>query len=91
MLEKVQSLILGAKICDSCRKELAQLAVESDPLDNSGNEFDSTYIESLESVNECLQAIGETPIIKKKLVNTNYPKKNKNCSCKSHVTYNDAI
>ena len=77
MLEKVPSLILGAKICDSCRKELAWLAVESDPLDNSGNEFDSTYIcqqESLESVNECLQAIGEIPIVKKKLVNTNYPK-----------------
>ena len=77
MLEKVPSLILGAKICDSCRKELPRLAVESDPLDNSDNEFDSTYIcqqESLESVNECLQAIGETPIVKKKLVNTNYPK-----------------
>ena len=58
MLEKVPSLILGAKICDSCRKELARSAVESDPLDNSGNEFDSTYIcqqESLESVNECLE------------------------------------
>ena len=41
--------------------------MESDPLDNSGDEFDSTYIcqqESLESVNECLQAIGETPIVK---------------------------
>jgi len=77
MLEKIPSLVPGAKVCDSCRKELAQLEVESDPFNNSSNELDSTYIcqqESLKSVNECLQAIGETPIIKKKLAYKNYPK-----------------
>ena len=77
MLEKIPSLTPGSKICDSCRKELAQLEVEFDPFNNSSNESDSTYIcqqESLKSVNECLQAIGETPIIKKKLVCKNYPK-----------------
>ena len=95
MLEKIPSLVPGAKICDSCRKELAQLEVESDPFNNSSNELDSTYIcqqESLKSVNECLQAIGETPINKKVSVqklSKRKVKENKSCSFKSHVTSYD--
>jgi len=54
--------------------------VESDPFNNSSNELDSTYIcicqqVSLKSANECLQAIGETPIIKKKLTYKNSKRK----------------
>ena len=30
--------------------------------------------DQLESINECLKAIGETPVVKKKLVHTSYQK-----------------
>ena len=77
MLEKTPSLMPGAKICDSCRKELAQLAAESNRLDDPCDELDSSYVcqqDDLKSINECLKSIGEIPVIKKKLVHTNYPK-----------------
>lgn len=77
MLEKTPSLILGAKICGSCRKELAQSAVESKPLHDPYDDLDNSYAcqqGDLVSINECLKSIGETPVIKKKLVNTNYQK-----------------
>jgi len=44
MLEKIPSIVPGAKIYDSCKKELVQLEVESDPFNNSSNELDSTYL-----------------------------------------------
>ena len=82
MLEKIPSLIPGTEICDSCRKaELAQLAVESNPLDDQYDELDSSYVcqqDTLKSINECLKSIGETPVLKKKLVQANYPKEKLN-------------
>ena len=77
MIEKFPFLVPEAKICDSCRK---QLAVESNPVNDSDDEIDSSYVcqqESLKSINQCLQAIGETPVSKKKLVQASYPKKKK--------------
>ena len=74
MIENFPFLVPEAKICDSCRK---QLAVESNPDDNSGDKIDSSYVcqqESLKSINQCLQAIRETPVSKKKLVQASYPK-----------------
>ena len=74
MIENFPFLVPEANICDSCRK---QLAVESNPANDSGDEIDSSYVcqqESLKSINHCLQAIGETPVCKKKLVQTSYPK-----------------
>ena len=56
--------------------------MESNPVNDSGDEIDSSFVcqqESLKSINQCLQATGETPVCKKKLVQTSYPKKlNKN-------------
>ena len=78
MIEKFPFLVPEAKICDSCRK---QLTVESNPDNDSGDEIDSSYVcqqESLKSINHCLQAIGETPVSKKKLVQASYPKEKLN-------------
>ena len=78
MIEKFPFLVPEAKICDSCRK---QLAVESNPVNDSDDEIDSSYVcqqESLKSINQCLQAIGETPVSKKKLVQASYPKEKLN-------------
>ena len=77
MLEKIPSLTPGTKICNSYRKELTQLAVESNPPDDQCDELDSSYVcqqDPLKSINECLKSIGEIPVIKKKLVQANYPK-----------------
>ena len=41
------------------------------------DDVDSSYTcqqDQLESINECLKAIGETPVVKKKLVHTGYQK-----------------
>ena len=78
MIENFPFLVPEAKICDSCRK---QLAVKSNSFNDSGDEIDSTYVcqqESLKSINQCLQAIGETLVCKKKLVQTSYPKEKLN-------------
>ena len=78
MIEKFPLLVPEAKICNSCRK---QLAVESNPVNDWDDEIDSSYVcqqESLKSINQCLQAIGETPVCKKKLVQTSYPKEKLN-------------
>ena len=86
MCERVLSLTLGAKICDDCRKKLAQLPVqgtESDePFESSqveasaSSQHEEVLIpqESLETVNQCLSTLGETPIVKKKLQQAKYPK-----------------
>ena len=50
--------------------------MESNPVNDSGDEIDSSYVcqqELLKSINQCLQVIGETPVCKKKLVQTSYP------------------
>ena len=78
MCEKVPSLSLGAKVCDACRKELALLPTESsqedDTADSNSQEEVSYPNDSLDTLNQCLSAIGETPVIKKKLQQTKYPK-----------------
>ena len=64
MLEKFPSLTQGGKICDRCRK---QLAVESNLDESCDDDVDSSYAcqqDQLESINECLKAIGETPVVK---------------------------
>ena len=87
MCEKVPSLTLGAKICDDCRKKVASIPTpeaESEiPLESSEEacaSSHSVYEEecsphaSLEPVNQCLNALGETPIVEKKLQQVKYPK-----------------
>ena len=51
MIENFPLLVPEAKICDSCRK---QLAMKSNPVNNSDDEIDSSYVcqqESLKSIN----------------------------------------
>ena len=87
MCEKVPSLTLGAKICDDCRKKEASIptpeAKSETPLESSEEAcasshslYEEVYSQhlSLEPVNQCLSAIGETPIVKKKLQQVKYPK-----------------
>ena len=64
MLEKIPSLIPGAKICDSCRKELAQSAVESKPLNDPYDDLDNSYACQPGDL-VCLKSIGKTPVIKR--------------------------
>ena len=55
--------------------------MESNPVNDSGDEIDSSYVcqqESLKSINQYIQAIGETPFCRKKLVQTSYPKEKLN-------------
>ena len=78
MIEKFQFLVPEAKICDSYRKPLA---VESNPVYDSGDKIHSSYVcqqESLKLINQCLQAIEKTPVSKKKLVQTSYSKEKLN-------------
>lgn len=78
MCEKLPTLAPGAKICDDCRKKVAMmptLEAEFEPPLESGEEAcASSYslcedvncpLEPLESVNQCLTELGETPIVKK--------------------------
>ena len=77
MIEKFPFLELGGKICNSCRLQLAQTTVEETTLDESDDDVDDSYTchqEQLESINECLKVIGETPDVKKKIVHTGYQK-----------------
>ena len=51
--------------------------MESNLDESCDDDVDSSYIcqqDQLESINECLKAIGETPVVKKKLVHTSYQK-----------------
>ena len=92
MCEKMSSLNIGAKICDDCRKKLAQLPTkvsESEELPESSEEdgassysehagasgcSEKTVHSPLQSMNQCLSVIGETPIVKTKLNQAKYPK-----------------
>ena len=51
--------------------------MESNLDESCDDDVDSSYTcqqDQLESINECLKAIGETPVVKKKLVHTSYQK-----------------
>ena len=55
MLEKFPSRTQGGKICDSCRKQLAQIPVESNLDESCDDDVDSSYTcqqDQLESINE---------------------------------------
>ena len=79
MCQKVPSFLPGEKICDSCRKELAakteqqslpqeqsDSSPESDVVSPSDEMFDHP-LATLAAANEHLDAIGETPLTKRKL------------------------
>ena len=69
-------------ICDNCRKQLYKLPYSSTQLESQVSDYDdSTEVESdlsepleLSSINQCLEKIGETPIVKSKLSQQKYPK-----------------
>ena len=70
--------------CDACRKELSRVPIaateSADLFESSEDVAASTHpaeetsyqLESLKTINQCLSAIGETPIVKKKLQQTKY-------------------
>lgn len=64
-------VLLGSKICDSCRKKLAKVNVHPDSEPEAGMYTVDTP-EVLTSLNQCLDKIGETPICKWKLRKTQY-------------------
>ena len=89
MCERIHSIQPGAKICNECRKQLGKLPIpdpttessECTPVTESSQsvqldeESDSCRnLPTLESVNQCLGEIGETPVVKKKLQQVHYPK-----------------
>ena len=71
MCERIHSIQPGAKICDECRKQLGKLPIpdpttessESVHLDEGSDSCRN--LPTLESVNQCLGEIGETPVVKK--------------------------
>lgn len=78
MCEKLPSLPLKGKVRDGCRKQLTMAPLprsESEEVIKSGEEDGASsegeevfhQQESLQPVNQCLTAIGETHIAKKKL------------------------
>ena len=60
MCEKIATLTLDQKICDSCRKKL--LEMETVQEESSDDTYD---YQDLESVNKGLSIIGESPVITK--------------------------
>ena len=76
MCKRAPSISVGSKICDACRKKLAKVPTTL----SSASEIESeseVYVdipELLASINQCLGKMGETPVSKAKLQQTNYPK-----------------
>ena len=85
MCEKLSILELDDKVCDNCRKQLAKLpstkadSTELTEVDSSDSDVNLQGVfgeqPSFESLNQCLSAIGETPITKKKLRRVKYSKR----------------
>ena len=87
MCEKFPSILRGEKICDACRKQLAKVSTprkqvspppeqsdispESDVESSSDEVFDDPKA-TLTVANEYLDAIGETPLTKRKLRSKQY-------------------
>ena len=70
------SISVGSKICDACRKKLAKVPTTLSSASEIEQESE-VYVdipESLASINQCLGKMGETPVSKTKLQQTNYPK-----------------
>ena len=78
MCEKNPALSMGSKICDNCRKQLYKIPNFIKPLDPELSHPDSDYEVSepldLSPINQCLQKIGETPIVSQRLQQQKYPK-----------------
>jgi hypothetical protein len=84
MIEKMPSLKSEYRVCDMYRKKLYQLQFESnnffleqedDDSDktDSGNEINTYNRETaVQSLNESLQRVGESPVILKRIGETNY-------------------
>ena len=79
MCEKVPKILMGSKVCDSCRKKLKDLPdipqSEFSDLDHTAEADDDYVVEPLLAINHCLTEIGETPIVKKRLSHSKYPEK----------------
>ena len=83
MCEKATKILMGSKICDSCRKKLTKISApisdfddnqESDVSESNDEAEEDAYVdEPLSAINSCLSEIGETPIRKKKLHQAKYP------------------
>ena len=81
MCDKIPSISVGLMICDNCRKQLYKVPYPSTQLEYQVSDYDSTEPEcdlpeplELSSINQCLEEIGETPIVKEKLSQQKYPK-----------------
>ena len=70
MCEKISTVTLEQKICDSCRKKLAEMETEVEEIYND----DTFHYQNLESINKGLSIIGESPVIKSKLQGAHYSK-----------------
>ena len=87
MCEKVPSILPGEKICDSCRKELAAKSEQQSlPQEQSDSSPESDVVSpsdemldhplaTLAAANKHLDAIGETPLTKRKLQSIQYRQK----------------
>ena len=81
MCEKIPSLSVGLMICDSCRKQLYKVPYpstqvglqvsECDSTDSTEIEYDLPESLELSSINQCLEGIGETPIVSKNSLSKN--------------------
>lgn len=78
MKRKSENLVLGYKICTSCRKKLSKKnnEVESDVnIQESDPEDNAALDNALSSLNNSLQSLGESPVKSKRLNERSYPKK----------------
>ena len=70
MCEKIDTLTLDQKICDSCGKKLSEM----ETVQEESSDEDAYDYQDLESVNKRLSIIGESPVIKCRLQSTCYPR-----------------
>jgi hypothetical protein len=76
MTEKLPQLNTDHKVCDKCREKISKLKCDAS---NKQKDDDSDEIEqfakitAMQSLNESLQSIGESPIKKKRLGEGKYP------------------
>lgn len=84
MREKVPSIQLGSRICDTCRKKFAKVSEVPDYAETytisptvSPSPPEEKYepSETIKMVNQCLVDIGETPVTKRKLQSKKYSRR----------------
>lgn len=81
MIDKVPTLTLGQKVCSRCRNKISEIPEPTlDLHDTDSHSSRDSVAEILQtdvvvdSLNNSLQILGETPIKKKRLNEKNYPK-----------------